>query len=150
MQNSTVESFLNHLNLQMPQLTARQNFIDVEYHEDSSVLEFHIPEPLPIGELLDILDDHMELIILYHVIPTNATVMGEQCCAYSDPTCDFIYKVNGITDDNGKCDTVYVTLYQSLETLGIEVQTELEKKTASCHEVVFSRNLTEVLRDFIR
>lgn len=150
MQNSTIERFLNHLNLQMPQMTARQNFIDVEHREDNSVLEFHIPEPLPIGELLDILDDHMELIILYHVIPTNATVMGEQCCAYSDPTCDFIYKVNGITDDNGKCDTVYVTLYQSLETLGIEIQTELEKKTASCHEVVFTRNMTEVLRDFIR
>ncbi len=150
MQNSTIERFLNHLNLQMPQLTARQYYTDIEHHGDCSVLEFHIPEPMEIGELLDILDEHMELIILYHVIPTNATVMGEQCCAYSDPVCDFIYKVNGITDDSGKCDTVYVTLYQSLETLGIEVQAELEKMTASCHEVVFARHLTEVLRDFIR
>jgi hypothetical protein len=24
--------------------------------------------------------------------------MGEQCCAYSDPTFDFIYKVNCITE----------------------------------------------------
>lgn len=150
MLNSTIERFLNHLNLQMPEITARQYYCDVEYHGDSSVLEFHIPEAMPIDRLLDILDDHMELIILYHVIPTNATVMGEQCCAYSDPTCDFIYKVNGITDDNGKCDTIYVTLYQSLETLGIEVQNELEKKTASCHEIIFARQLTEVLRDFIR
>lgn len=150
MQDSTIERFLNHLNLQMPAITARQYYAGAEQHGDSSVLEFHLPTLLPIDELLDILDDHMELVILYHVIPTNATVMGEQCCAYSDPVCDFIYKVNGMTDDSGKCDTVYVTLYQSLETLGIEVQAELETKVSGCHEVVYARKLTEVLRDFIR
>jgi hypothetical protein len=92
---------------------------------------FILPEPYNYensNDLLDILDETMELVILYHVIPSDATVMGEQCCAYSDPTFDFIYKVNCITDDSGMCDTIYVTLYDSLEMLGIEVQNELEEK----------------------
>jgi hypothetical protein len=76
--------------------------------------------------------------------------MGEQCCAYSDPTFDFIYKVNCITDDSGMCDTIYVTLYDSLEMLGIEVQNELEEQTSKSGEVVFARSMSDVLRDFIR
>jgi hypothetical protein len=100
--------------------------------------------------LLDELDDNMEMIIAYHVIPTDATVHGEQCCAYSDPTIDYIYKINGITDDSGFCDTVYVTLYDSLEELGQDVIDELEKQLRQNNEVVYSRPMREVLRDFMR
>jgi hypothetical protein len=92
----------------------------------------------------------MEMVILYHVIPTDATIHGEQCCAYSDPTADHIFKINGITDDTGKCDTLYVTLYDSLEELGTEVQLELEEQLTHNSDIVFARPMREVLRDFIR
>jgi hypothetical protein len=48
------------------------------------------------------------------------------------------------------CDTIYVTLYDSLEMLGIEVQNELEEQTSKSGEVVFARSMSDVLRDFIR
>jgi hypothetical protein len=92
----------------------------------------------------------MEMVIAYHVIPTDATVHGEQCCAYSDPTIEFIYKVNGITDDSGMCDTVYVTLYDSLDDLGFDVLDEMQEQMQNNREVVFARPLREVLRDFMR
>lgn len=150
MLNSKIDNFLSHVHLQMASIMSRQFYGGVEMDTESALLEFNLPEPLPISDLLDILDDHMELVILYHVIPSDATVMGEQCCAYSDPAADFIYKVNCITGDNGTCDTVYVTLYESLETMGTDVQSELEEQTSKSHEIVFARKLTDVLRDFMR
>jgi len=150
MLNSKIDNFLSHVHFQMASIMSRQFYSGVEMDTESALLEFNLPEPLPINDLLDILDDHMELVILYHVIPSGATVMGEQCCAYSDPAADFIYKVNCITGDNGTCGTIYVTLYESLETMGIDVQSELEEQTAKSHEIVFARKLTDVLRDFMR
>lgn len=150
MQNSKIDNFLSHVHLQMASIMSRQFYAGVEIDTESALLEFNLPEPMPLNDLLDILDDHMELVILYHVIPSDAIVMGEQCCAYSDPVADFIYKVNCITNDNGTCSTVYVTLYESLETLGIEVQAELEEQTAKSREIIFARSLNDVLRDFMR
>ena len=150
MQNKTIENFLSHSHLQMNSIMSREYYTGAEVYEDSAVLTFLTPKAYPINDLLDILDDTMELVILYHVIPSDATVIGEQCCAYSDPAFDFIYKVNCITDDNAMCDTIYVTLYDSLETLGIEVQTELEEQTSKSSEIIFSRSMSDVLRDFIR
>jgi hypothetical protein len=134
----------------MNSIMSREYYVGADVYEESAVLTFNTPVAYPINDLLDVLDDTMELVILYHVIPSDATVMGEQCCAYSDPTFDFIYKVNCITDDSGMCDTIYVTLYDSLEMLGIEVQNELEEQASKSGEVVFARSMSDVLRDFIR
>jgi gamma-glutamylcyclotransferase (GGCT)/AIG2-like uncharacterized protein YtfP len=124
--------------------------VESEIDGNTAVLTYVFPKPLNICDLLDELDDNMEMVIAYHVIPTDATVHGEQCCAYSDPTIEFIYKVNGITDDSGMCDTVYVTLYDSLDDLGFDVLDEMQEQMQNNREVVFARPLREVLRDFMR
>lgn len=150
MHTNTIEHFLSHADLQLNSILARQYYAGAEVFDDSAILTYNIPTQYTIDELLDLVDESMELVILYHVIPSNATVMGEQCCAYSDPILDDIYKLNCITNDDGLCETIYVTLYDSLEMLGSDVQDELVEQTSKSHEVVFSRPLNEVLRDFIR
>ena len=150
MQQSTIDQFLSYVHLQMHSLMSRDFFTDAEISEDTAVLTFSLPTAYDIHDLLDMLDDRMELVILYHVVPTDAAVLGEQCCAYSDPTFEHIYKVNCITDDTGMCDTLYVTLYDSLETMGADVQSELDEQLSKSSEVVFSRPMREVLRDFMR
>ncbi len=150
MQNETIDRFISHANLLANDILSRDYFQDAEIYDDQALLTYVFPNKVNCYELLDELDDSMEMVILYHVIPTDATVLGEQCCAYSDPTAEYIFKVNGITDDSGKCDTLYITLYDSIEDLAIDVQMELEEQLDRNNEIVFARPLREVLRDFIR
>lgn len=149
MQKHKIERFLSYISLQMPSLMTRENYCGAEIVDGMSVLEFKLPRLFEVGDLLDEFDDQMELIILYHIIPSEATVVGHQCCAYSNPTFDYLYKLNAISDDNGECDTLYVSLYDSLETFGLDLLAELNDQTASS-KVVFARKEEDLLRDFIK
>ena len=106
--------------MQMPALMSRANYAGAEIFDGMAVLEFKLPKPCDVGDLLDEFDDQMELIILYHVIPSEATVMGHRCCAYSNPSFDYLYKVNGISDDNGIVRTRIKTNGRKLEKLVLE------------------------------
>jgi gamma-glutamylcyclotransferase (GGCT)/AIG2-like uncharacterized protein YtfP len=150
MRQSTIDKFITHGHTLINLIFDRKNFVESEIDGDTAVLTYVFPKPLNIYDLLDELDDNMEMVIAYHVVPTHATVHGEQCCAYSDPTIEFIYKVNGITDDSGMCDTIYVTLYDSLDELGFDVLAEMQEQMKNNNEVVFTRPLREVVRDFMR
>jgi len=144
-----IERFLTYISMQMPALMSRANYAGAEIFDGMAVLEFKLPKPCDVGDLLDEFDDQMELIILYHVIPSEATVMGHRCCAYSNPSFDYLYKVNGISDDNGICDTLYVSLYDSLESFGLDLQAELNDQTSKS-KVVFARREEDLLRDFMK
>jgi hypothetical protein len=48
------------------------------------------------------------------------------------------------------CDTIYVTLYDSLDELGFDVLAEMQEQMKNNNEVVFARPLREVVRDFMR
>lgn len=138
-----IERFLTYISMQMPALMSRSNYAGAEIFDGMAVLEFKLPKPCNVGDLLDEFDDQMELTILYHVIPSEATVMGHQCCAYSNPSFDYLYKVNGI------CDTVYASLYDSLESFGLDLQAELNDQTSKS-KVVFARKEEDLLRDFMK
>ena len=144
-----IERFLTYISMQMPSLMSRANYAGAEIFDGMAILEFKLPKPFNISDLLDEFDDQMELIILYHIIPSEATVMGHQCCAYSNPSFDYLYKVNGISDDNGICDTLYASLYDSLENFGLDLQAELNDQTAKS-KVVFARKEEDLLRDFMK
>jgi hypothetical protein len=61
-----------------------------------------------------------------------------------------MYKVNCITDDSGRCDTVYVTVYDSLDDLGFDILYELDEQSEHNNEVSYMRPRAEVIRDFMR
>jgi hypothetical protein len=90
----------------------------------------------------------MEMIKLYHVIPSEFTTIGEQCCLYSNPGTEFIYKLNGIADENGLCNTLYVTLYDSLERLGFDLLDEYNMQVKQCDCIVEGRSPSDICRDF--
>ena len=120
-----IERFLTYISMQMPALMSRSNYAGAEIFDGMAVLEFRLPKPCDIGDLLDEFDDQMELTILYHVIPSEATVMGHQCCAYSNPSFDYLYKVNGISE------------------------AELNDQTSKS-KIVFARKEEDLLRDFMK
>ena len=99
-------------------------------------------------ELIDELEDQMELILLYHYLPSTSTDFGQKCCAYSNPRFGRMYKLNATANGNIECDTLYVTLYDSLEIMGCELREELLKVIKNGH-MLFARSEEELLRDFI-
>ena len=59
-----------------------------------------------------------------------------------------MYKLNVTANGNIECDTLYVTLYDSLEIMGNELREELLKVIKNGN-VLFARSEEELLRDFI-
>lgn len=149
MDNPQIDRFIQNFNLKMPRLLLHGYFDGAEIYEETAVLEYHLADPIPMNEFVDELDDQMELILLYHVIPSHDTMLGHKCCAYANQIFGEMFKINGQSNDSGCVDTVYVTLYDSLLTFGVEVRNELVEMT-SRFSVQYARSESDVLRDFIK
>ena len=83
---------------------------------------------------MDILEDDMELIMLYHHIPSQHTKFGQASCAYSNPSFGQMFKVNVMTDGNEMVNAVKVTIYDSLEKcvrMSILICVYIPKRTLS-------------------
>lgn len=148
MQQEQIERFIMLASLEMPNLITSNLFQGAELSDESALLTFLLPRVYSLEELIDELEDQMELVLLYHHIPSEDTVFRHQCCAYSNPHFDHMYKINAISDEHCQCDAIYVTLYSSLEIMGVELQNEL-LETGKRGKFVYSRTIEDVLRDFI-
>ena len=148
MQKEQIDRFVTLAGLEMPALISPGKFQEAEIYEDSAVLTFLLPKVYPLEELIDELEDQMELILLYHYLPSTSTDFGQKCCAYSNPRFGRMYKLNATANGNIECDTLYVTLYDSLEIMGCELREELLKVIKNGH-MLFARSEEELLRDFI-
>jgi hypothetical protein len=148
MQQEHIERFIMLASLEMPNLIVSTLFQGAELSDESTLLTFSLPQKYSLEELIDELEDQMELILLYHHIPSEDTIFGHHCCAYSNPHFDQMYKINAIADERCRCDTLYVTLYSSLEVMGVELRNELVK-TGKHGRFIYNRKMDELLRDFI-
>lgn len=148
MQQEHIERFIMLASLEMPNLIVSTLFQGAELSDESTLLTFSLPQKYSLEELIDELEDQMELILLYHHIPSEDTIFGHHCCAYSNPRFGHMYKINAIADERCWCDTLYVTLYSSLEVMGVELRNELVE--AGKHgRFIYNRKMDELLRDFI-
>ena len=97
---------------------------------------------------MDILEDDMELIMLYHHIPSQHTKFGHASCAYSNPSFGQMFKVNVMTDGNEMVNAVKVTIYDSLEEMCADVSLDMRLHSKS-GLFRYKRNDSEVLMDFL-
>ena len=74
---------------------------------------------------MNLLEDEMEMILLYHHIPSTQTVFGHSCCAYSNPAFGRMFKINAKTNSAGLVDLINVTIFGSLEVFSAEVCVDL-------------------------
>ena len=123
MQKEQIDRFITLASLEMPALVSQNLFQGAEVYEDYALLTFRLPKVYPIEELIDELEDQMELVLLYHHVPSGDTPFGQRCCAYSNPRFGHMHKLNAQANDHIECDTLYVTLYDSLEVMGSELRT---------------------------
>lgn len=123
----TVKQFKMLASLQMPNLVKPSMLVSSELEDDYALLTYKLPNPMPIDELIDEMEDQMELILLYHMVPSKDTEFGHRCCSYSNPRFEHMFKLNSSTDEHGMCNTVDVTVYASLEYMCEELRSELRR-----------------------
>lgn len=112
--------------LQLPQLLDVTRMEAPQFYGDYALLVFPLRELYDLEEVMDMFEDDMELITLYHHIPAMTGKFGHSTCAYSNPAFGQMFKMNCKTDADGKVNTILVTIYDSLEQMYGDLCLDLE------------------------
>ena len=140
--------FIASVPLQLPKLMDTHKMEQPEYYQDYALIVFPVATPLLLEEVMDMLEDEMEMIILYHHIPSFATPFGHSCCAYSNPAFGRMFKINAKTNESGLVDRITVTIYESLDYMSADVCLDLELHARTGH-FKYRKPKDEVLLAFI-
>lgn len=139
--------FIAAVPLKLPGLLDMHKLEQPQFYDDYVLLEF-APEPsYTLPEVMDMFEDEMEMIILYHHIPGAETRFGESCCCYSNPHFEQMYKMNAFTDVDGMVNRIKVTIYDSLEHLLADLRLDLKLHGAS-GAFKYKQKETDVLFNF--
>ncbi len=147
MLNEAILKFKGLAPLILPELVNNNQLEEVSMYEDYAILPYSVQKPLPLEEVMDMFEDKMEMIILYHMVPSEQTDFGHACCAYSNPSTERMFKVNVTTNGSGEVDSLLVTIYDSLEIMSTDLIQDLrlnEKRGA----FKYKRDQAEMLNDF--
>lgn len=142
------DDFLSFVPLQLPQLLDVTTMEAPKFYDDYVLLSFPLTERYELEEVMDIFEDDMELIILYHHIPSGATVFGSSTCAYSNPAFGQMFKMNARVTDTGKVDRIDVTIYESLEFMCSDICLDLKLHEQNGH-FKYCKPKEELLAEFI-
>ena len=142
------EEFMADVPEQLPQLIHKSWMKKPIIYDEYILLEFNFPQAFSLEDIMNMFEDQMELIILYHMVPSTSTSFGHCCCAYTNPGFGHMYKMNVMIDGNGLVNRVTVTIFDSLEFMGGDLCNDLElhAKTGSFK---YRQNKFEVLSYFI-
>lgn len=142
------EEFMADVPEQLPQLIHKSWMKKPIINDEYILLEFNFPQAFSLEDIMNMFEDQMELIILYHMVPSTSTSFGHCCCAYTNPAFGHMYKMNVMIDGNGLVNRVTVTIFDSLEFMGGDLCNDLElhAKTGSFK---YRQNKFEVLSYFI-
>lgn len=140
--------FLSVVPLQLPQLLDTRTMEQPETYEDYMLLTFPLATPYSIEDVMDMLEDEMEMILLYHHIPSIQTAFGHSCCAYSNPAFGHMFKINARTNPSGMIEQIKVTIFCSTEIFSADVCLDLELHAKTGH-FKYKKPKEEVLLDFI-
>lgn len=142
------DDFLSFVLLQLPQLLDVTTMEQPQFYDDYVLLSFPLAEQYDLAEVMDILEDDMEMIILYHHVPSGATAFGSSTCAYSNPAFGQMFKMNARITDTGKADRIDVTIYDSLEFMCSDLCLDL-KLHEQCGYFKYRKNKEELLAEFV-
>lgn len=93
--------------------------------------DISLEEKFPIGCVMDMLDDDMDLLLLYHgTSKTDSNI--HHCCFFASPKLgQSMYKVNMVSQPNGFIDGISVTIYDSIDVWEDELESDLLSHEAS-------------------
>ena len=111
------DDFLDKVPRQLPQLLDTTRMEEPKFYDDFVLLTFVTDEPYDLEEVMDMFEDDIELITLYHHVPSRTSQFGHSTCAYSNPAFGQMFKMNAQTLSDGKVYNIHVTIYDSLEMM---------------------------------
>lgn len=120
----SIKRFMALAPLMLPSLISENMLTGEEVSEDVSILHFNLDEELPITVVMDMLEDDMELSLLYYA--RNST-KSSQCCYFTPPSSRDMYKFYAETNDKGYVQELSITIYESLDIMESELEEELNK-----------------------
>lgn len=144
-----IDNFMALVPLQLPQLIDVTTMESPEFYGDYALLRFPLKEPCELEEVLDMLEDDIEMITLYHHIPSSSVDYGQSACAYSNPAFGQMFKVNVQTDGSGKVSLVAVTVYDSLELMCGDICLDLRFHSERGGYFKYKKEKEDVLIDFL-
>lgn len=120
-----VNKFMALAPLMLPKLIDSKKCAEPDITEDSAILYFILEESFPIGCVMDMLDDDMDLLLLYYgTSKSNPKI--HHCCCFANPKLgQSMYKVNMVSLTNGFVDGITVTIYDSLDIWEDELESDL-------------------------
>ena len=120
-----VNKFMALAPLMLPKLIDSKKCAEPDITEDSAILYFTLEESFPIGCVMDMLDDDMDLLLLYYgTSKSNPKI--HHCCFFANPKLgQSMYKVNMVSLANGFVDSITVTIYDSLDVWEDELESDL-------------------------
>lgn len=142
------DDFMTFVPLQLPQLLDVTTMEEPQFYGDYVLLTFPLHNPYDLDEVMDMFEDDMELITLYHHIPMRSEKFGHSTCAYSNPAFGQMFKMNARITDTGKADRIDVTVYDSLEFMCSDLCLDL-KLHEQCGYFKYRKNKEELLAEFV-
>ena len=126
-----VNKFMALMPLMLPKLIDNKKCVEPDIAEDSAVLYFNLEERLPIGVVMDMIDDDLDLLLLYHATQkSNPRIL--HCCFFASPKLGkSMFKINMLTAADGFVDSVAVTVYDSVDVFAEELDSDLLSHTLS-------------------
>lgn len=121
-----IDDFFDCAAQQLPLLISTEWMEEPIYYEDYALFVFNPSVSFNLESIMNMLEDEMVLIPLYHMIPSSATSFGHCYCAFSNPSFGHMYKINVMTNGYGLVDQIRVTVYESMEFMGGDLCNDLE------------------------
>ena len=143
-----LDDFMTFVPLRFPRLLDAGTMEPPLVYDEYILLTFPVSGNHTLEEVMNMLEDDMEMILLYHHIPSYATEFGHSTCAYSNPAFGRMFKINARTDGSGWVRTVQVTLFDSLEQMCGEVCNDLALHDKSGY-YKYRKDKADVLLDFL-
>lgn len=143
-----LNDFMAFVPLQLPQLLDITTMEEPQFYGDYVLLTFPMRDPYDLEEVMDMFEDDMELITLYHHIPLQSEKFGHSTCAYSNPAFGQMFKMNAKTDTEGKVSSIIATVYDSLEQMYGDLCLDLNLHAKS-GTFKYKKNKDDILMDFL-
>lgn len=131
----------------LPKLIDNNKAEEAFVYDDYAVLPYTLPKPMWLQEVMDLFDDTDELVMLYHLVPSDNTLYGRACCAYSAPSTGNMYKLNVRTAANGLVEEVTATIYDSLEVMHADLMQDM-RLNERYGVFKYRREPGEIMNDF--
>jgi len=140
--NEATKRFILLVPLMVPDLIGDNDPDEIITRDGYCILSYNLEQQREIDDVLDIIENEMELTVLYNAV-SKVNMLNKQCCAFSHPAGENLYKINIVTNRYGMVDSLTATIYTSLEQMASELQDDarLHRQSYECSEILDSVQL---------